>query len=157
MTRMRLFSGILTLLLLLPATGLSAQELPDEDEAAIQSVWSELDAALLEHDLDRLMGVFAEGVIETFNEETVSIGQSAIKDRLASVLERLELKAHQSRVERVSGRRGVAVAWVSNTQTLLNREDGTETTHNIDFAAVMRKQPDGLWTIAFYQLVWPEG
>ena len=156
MRQTRFFPSILSVLLLLPFSGLQAQDLTEDDREAIQAVWSELDDALLQHDLDRLMEVYADGAIETFNEESVQIGPSAVRERLASVLERLEVKVHRSQVDAAAGRRGVAVAWVSNTQTHINREDGTETTYDIDFAAVMRKEANGAWKIAYYELVWPE-
>ena len=45
---------------------------------------------------------------------------------------------------------------MKNTQTHVNRETGAERSYDLDFAAVMSREADGSWKIAYFRFVWPD-
>lgn len=107
---------VLILSFSLPHFGAS-QALTDADREAIRAVWAELDASAMAGDVSRLSRVYAEKVIEVFQPDQITTGREAVMDRLGSVIEDLQVSAHESRVEGIMGEQDAAVVWVKNTQT----------------------------------------
>ncbi len=68
-------------------------------------------------DVSRLSRVYAENVIEVFQPDQITTGREAVMDRIGSVIEDLQVSAHESRVEGIMGEQNAAMVWVKNTQT----------------------------------------
>jgi uncharacterized protein (TIGR02246 family) len=146
-------------LVLSPFTSSSsaAQDLSDADKAAIRAVWAEFDAAAMADDFDRFMAVFADQVVEIFQDHRTNIGKENMRVRVGSWFRNGHFPNCESRVEAVEGHGPAAVAWVSNTQTYINDSTGSETVFTHHFPAIMAKTEDGAWKILAYQFVPVEG
>jgi uncharacterized protein (TIGR02246 family) len=152
------FLPLLTLLLLplTPSTS-AAQGLSDADKSAIRAVWAEFDAAAVADDFDRFMAVFADQVVEIFQDHRTNVGKENMRVRVGSWFRNGHFPNCESRVASVEGHGSAAVAWVSNTQTYVNDSTGNETVFTHDFPAIMAKTDDGNWRILAYQFVPVEG
>ncbi|MFO8173638.1 MAG: hypothetical protein R6T96_05090, partial [Longimicrobiales bacterium] len=90
-------------------------------------------------DVSRLSRVYAENVIEVFQPDQITTGREAVMDRIGSVIEDLQVSAHESRVEGIMGEQNAAMVWVKNTQTHVKRQTGAEQSYHLDFAAGMSR------------------
>ncbi|MGD2121501.1 MAG: nuclear transport factor 2 family protein [Gemmatimonadota bacterium] len=134
----------------------ASQSLTAADQDAIRAVWAEMDASAMAGDVARLSGIYAENAVEVFQPDQISYGKEAILERIGSGIEGLRVSAHESRVEGIMGERDAAVVWVKNTQTHVNRQTGAERSYDLEFAAVMSREADGSWKIAYFRFVWPD-